>query len=196
MSTTTVPILPLEKGAMLKLWGGVGLAALVAAGLAWFGTADAVGGGCGSKAFVAAAKDGALDPIKTESGLRFQTVKAGKGPKPTDGEVAVINYSGSLATTGEVFDANKGVPLPVSGSIPGFSEGLKLMQPGGSYRLCIPGKLGYGPKGTPDGRIPANATLLFEVDLVGTMTMQQAMEMMRAQQAQQGQQPGGPPPGR
>jgi FKBP-type peptidyl-prolyl cis-trans isomerase FkpA len=94
----------------------------------------------------------------------------------------LVNYSGSLAKDGKVFDANQRVPMPVQGLIPGFSEALKMMQPGGSYRICIPGRLGYGAKGTPDGTIPANATLNFEVDLIQTMSRDEFQAMMMQEQ--------------
>jgi FKBP-type peptidyl-prolyl cis-trans isomerase FkpA len=194
MSVTTVPIQPIEKGSLVKLWGGVGLAALAALGLAWAGTANG-SGDCGDKAFLDEGK-GVGAPVVTASGLRFQTVKAGAGDKPTDSDVALLNYRGTLASTGAEFDANQSTPFPVQGTIPGFSEGMKLMQPGGSYRLCIPSKLAYGPKATPDGKIPANSTLLFEVDLLAKMDMGEFQSKMQAMQAQQQKQggPGGPPP--
>lgn len=192
MSVTTVPILPIEKGSLLKLWGGVALATLVAGGLAWYGTASAAGGSCGDKAFLDEGK-GVSAVETTSTGLRFQTVKAGKGPKATDADVALLNYKGSLAANGEVFDQNQSTPFPVQGTITGFSEAMRMMQPGGSYRLCIPGRLAYGPKGTPDGRIPANATLLFEVDMIAHMPMQEFQARMQAMQAQQQQQGGGAP---
>jgi FKBP-type peptidyl-prolyl cis-trans isomerase FkpA len=196
MSVTTVPIQPIEKGSLIKLWGGVGLAALVALGLAWYGTAGAAGGSCGSKAFLEEGK-GVGAPVLTSSGLRIQTVKMGAGDKPTDSDVALLNYRGTLASTGVEFDANQSTPFPVQGTIPGFSEGMKLMQPGGSYRLCIPSKLAYGPKATPDGKIPANSTLLFEVDLLAKMDMAEFQAKMQAMQAQQQKQggAGAPPPG-
>ncbi len=193
MSVTTVPIQPIEKGSLIKLWGGVGLAAIAALGLAWFGTEGAAGGGCGSKAFLEAGK-GISAPIVTASGLRIQTVKAGAGEKPTDSDVALLNYRGTLAATGVEFDANQSTPFPVQGTIPGFSEGMKMMQPGGSYRLCIPSKLAYGAKAPPGGKIPANATLVFEVDLLAKMDMAEFQSKMQAMQAQQ-QAQGGPPPG-
>jgi FKBP-type peptidyl-prolyl cis-trans isomerase len=69
-----------------------------------------------------------------------------------------------LTADGSEFDSGKDAQFPVGGVIPGFAQGLQLMQPGGSYRLCIPSKLGYGEAGT--GPIPANADLVFEVDLL------------------------------
>jgi len=50
--------------------------------------------------------------------------------------------------------------------IPGFSEGIQLMPVGSTYRFYIPPELGYGPRGTPDGTIPPNSALVFEVELL------------------------------
>ncbi len=193
MSVTTVPILPIEKGSLLKLWGGVGLAALLAAGLAWVGTKSSVGGDCGDKAFLPATKV-VSEVTKSATGLRFQTVKAGTGEKPVDADVVLVNYKGTLAKTGVEFDANQQTPFPVTGTIPGFTEALKMMQAGGSYRICIPGKLAYGPKGTPDGKIPANATLNFQVEMLAKMPMAEFQSRMQAMQAQQGGPGRGQPP--
>jgi FKBP-type peptidyl-prolyl cis-trans isomerase FkpA len=191
MSITAVPIQPIEKGSLLKLWGGVGLAVLIAGGLAYAGTMGAAGGGCGAKAFLDEGK-GISEPILTATGLRFQTVKAGKGAKPTESDVGLINYKGSFAKDGKEFDANQNVPMPVGGTIPGFSEALKMMQPGGSYRICIPSELAYGAKGAGEGKIPPNSVLLFEVDLIAAMGMAEFQARMQAMEAQRGAQGGGP----
>ena len=83
-------------------------------------------------------------------------------PAPSDG--VKVNYIGYLAATGEVFDQGMGVEFPVGGVILGFSQGLQTMGKGGVSRLCIPAALGYGAKAT--GPIPANAELVFQVELV------------------------------
>lgn len=181
MSTTAVPIQPLANGIMTKLWIGVVACIGAAAGLAVYGTqAQAVGGSCGVQAFLPA-RAGIKPPFTTASGLRFQTVKVGEGNRPTDADVALVAYKGSL-TNGTVFDANEHAPLPVAGVVPGFSEALKLMQRGGSYRLCIPAKLGYADK-SPAAVIPVNSTLLFSVDLIDFKSMAevQMMQMQRQQ---------------
>lgn len=97
-------------------------------------------------------------------GLTFTVIKAGKGEKPTADSKVKVNYKGILTADGTKFDEGKGAEFKVGGVIPGFAQGLQLMQPGGSYRLCIPSKLGYGEAGT--GPIPANADLVFEVELL------------------------------
>jgi FKBP-type peptidyl-prolyl cis-trans isomerase len=103
--------------------------------------------------------------LKTESGLGYTVVKAGKGEKPTDISRVTVNYRGLLKSDGKEFDKGEGAKFGVTGVIPGFGEGLKLMQPGGKYRLCIPAAMAYGADGA-GADIPPNADLVFEVDLV------------------------------
>lgn len=102
--------------------------------------------------------------VKTPGGLSYTVIKAGKGAMPTDTDRVTVNYRGLLGADGTEFDAGKAAKFKVTGVIPGFTQGLKLMQAGGKYRLCIPSALGYGEAGT--GPIPANADLVFEVDLL------------------------------
>lgn len=174
MSVTAVPIPPTEKGSLVKLWGGLALAVAIAGGVAWAGTGTgAPPGGC---------------KTVTASGLGMSTVKAGKGAKPTDTDVVLVNYKGRLASDGKEFDAGQRVPFPVSGLVPGFTEGLKLMQKDGSYKLCIPAALGYGAQANE--RIPANSDLIFDVDLVDFRSMAE-IQAMQQQMQQQGQAPGG-----
>lgn len=186
MSVTTVPIPPVEKGSLAKLWGGVALAVLIAGGAAWWGTEKAVAGACSAKAF---APEGEI--AKTASGLQFQTVHPGTGAKPTDTDVVLVSYKGTLAS-GKEFDANPRAAFPVQGLVPGFSEALKLMQRGGSYKLCIPPVLGYGAQANE--RIPANSTLLFDVELIDFKSMAEIQALQQQMQSQQGA-PGGLPPG-
>jgi FKBP-type peptidyl-prolyl cis-trans isomerase len=101
-------------------------------------------------------------------GLTYTVIKAGKGDKPSADSKVKVNYKGVLTSDGSKFDEGQGAEFKVGGVIPGFAQGLQLMQPGGSYRLCIPSKLGYGEAGT--GPIPSNADLVFEVDLLSFTT--------------------------
>ncbi|MGJ3649384.1 FKBP-type peptidyl-prolyl cis-trans isomerase [Sphingomonas sp. GlSt437] len=101
---------------------------------------------------------------ETPSGLQYKVLQPGKGPTPTDGDVTLITYDGKL-TNGTSFDkSEQPTPFPVTGVVPGFSEGLKLMQRGGKYRLWIKPSLGYGDKAA--GPIPANSVLVFDVSLI------------------------------
>ncbi len=196
MSITAVPLQPTPQGVMTKLWVGMVACVVLAGGLAVYGTqAQAVGGTCGAQAFVPATH-GATPPITTATGLRFQTVKKGEGNKPSDADVALIGYKGSLSN-GIVFDSNERAPLPVAAVVPGFSEALKLMQRGGSYRMCIPAKLGYGEKVPPGGPIPPNSILLFSVNMLDFKSRAEIEAMQQQMRQMQGQHPemGGPPQG-
>jgi hypothetical protein len=169
MTVTAVPIRPIRKGSVLKFWIGLGVLALIAAALAWFGTASA-------------------QFESTSSGLQYQVLEQGDGPSPTATDVALIDYTGKLED-GTVFDSTKGkqpVPMPIQGSIPGFSEGLQLMKKGATYRFRIPPQLAYGEQGA-GGVIPPNATLDFEVTLHEYMPMAALQGMMGGAQ-------GAPPP--
>lgn len=103
----------------------------------------------------------------TESGLRYRVLEAGQGPSPTPADQVVIHYEGRLPD-GEVFDSSRprGEPVrfPVEGVVPGFSEALQLMQPGGRYEIVLPPELGYGD--SPQGPGGPGQTLIFTVDLI------------------------------
>lgn len=107
--------------------------------------------------------------IATPSGLQYQVIKEGSGPKPTAADVVTVHYTGMLID-GKEFDSSmkRGQPatFPLNGVIPGWTEGIQLMKVGGKSKLFIPSKLGYGERGTPGGPIPPNATLIFEVELL------------------------------
>lgn len=105
----------------------------------------------------------------TASGLQYQVVTEGKGPKPKAGEVVRVHYKGATLD-GKTFDSSydRGQPVvfPLDQVVPGWQEGLQLMPVGSKYKLWIPGNLGYGDKGTPGGPIGPNATLVFDVELL------------------------------
>ncbi len=105
----------------------------------------------------------------TESGLKYTVVKEGKGARPSASDNVTVHYTGRL-TDGTVFDSSveRGEPtsFPLNRVIPGWTEGLQLMQEGGVTVFYIPSELGYGEMGTPGGPIPPNAPLIFEVELI------------------------------
>ncbi|WON76703.1 FKBP-type peptidyl-prolyl cis-trans isomerase [Serratia sp. UGAL515B_01] len=104
---------------------------------------------------------------KTESGLLYLVEKEGTGEAPKDTDTVVVNYKGTL-TDGTVFDNSydRGEPLSfrLDGVIPGWTEGLKHVKKGGKIKLVIPPALAYGKTGVPG--IPANSTLVFDVELL------------------------------
>ncbi|GAA4399611.1 macrophage infectivity potentiator Mip [Nibrella viscosa] len=106
--------------------------------------------------------------ITTASGLQYQVVKEGTGPKPTTNDKVKAHYTGRLIN-GTVFDSSveRGQPIeiPVTGVIPGWVEALQLMPVGSKWTLFIPGSLAYGERGA-GGAIGPNETLIFDIELL------------------------------
>lgn len=105
----------------------------------------------------------------TASGLKYQVLREGKGARPAADAQVAVHYEGRLQD-GTIFDSSytRGEPavFGLGQVIPGWSEGVQLMTPGAKYRFTIPPQLAYGPEGVP-GVIPPNATLVFDVELLG-----------------------------
>ena len=101
----------------------------------------------------------------TPSGLQYEDVVVGSGPEATAGCHAKVHYTGKFDSSkdrGTPFD----FPLGAGHVIRGWDEGVQGMKVGGTRKLIIPSDLGYGARGA-GGVIPPNATLLFEVELLG-----------------------------
>lgn len=181
MSVTAVPLRPIAKGSISRLWIGVGAVALAAAGLAWVGLEGAPRS---PAAFMAANAD---EPgiVTTESGLQYKVVKDGEGPSPKSGDVTLVSYRGTL-TDGTVFDESEQTAMPVDGVVPGFAEALQLMKRGGEYQLFIPPELAYGDKVPEGGPIPANSVLIFDVSLIDFKSQAEIMQMQAQMQQMQG----------
>ena len=116
------------------------------------------------------------DPLEAEtsqltpSGLRITDIKIGDGPEATAGQTVSVNYRGTLEN-GKEFDSSYergpfSFPLGAGRVIKGWDEGVAGMKVGGKRKLVIPPELGYGSRGA-GGVIPGNATLIFEVELLG-----------------------------
>ena len=106
--------------------------------------------------------------VTTDSGLQYKVIDEGTGAKPAGPSTEVtVHYAGQLID-GNEFDSSykRGEPatFALNQVIPGWTEGLQLMNEGAKYTFFIPGDLGYGPNGSRT--IPPNATLVFEVELI------------------------------
>ena len=156
-----VPLQPIGKGSLTRLWLGVAAAVLVAAGVAWAASPD-------------------FDLLT--GGVTIETIEAGEGGSPAVTDFALVNYRGTLPD-GTVFDEGEQVPMAVNQVVPGFSTALQAMQPGGRYRVLIPAEQAYGEAG--GGPIPPNTDLTFEVDLIEYRTREEVMQMQQQMMQQQ-----------
>lgn len=162
-SVTAVPLRPIAKGALTKLWLGVLFLVVIAGLLAWQGTRAYAPDKDGTAAQFLAWNAGQDGVVTTELGLQYKVIKPGSGPTPTDDDVATISYKGELRD-GTAFDQAPSVQFPVGQMVPGFSEALKLMPRGSKYKIWIPPALGYGDQ-SPSPLIPAGSVLVFEVEM-------------------------------
>lgn len=107
--------------------------------------------------------------VTTASGLQYQVITEGKGPKPGPKAAVKVHYRGTLLD-GKEFDSSykRGAPvsLKINEVIPGWTEALPLMQVGGKYKLFVPPALAYGEREVGQD-IGPNSTLIFEVELLG-----------------------------
>ncbi|GHV77024.1 peptidyl-prolyl cis-trans isomerase [Spirochaetia bacterium] len=107
--------------------------------------------------------------MTTASGLQYELITPGTGPKPQASDTVSVHYEGTLLD-GSVFDSSytRGEPaeFPLEDVIPGWTEGIQLMEVGSTYRLVIPSDLAYGESGAGNF-IPPNSTLIFKVELLG-----------------------------
>ncbi len=179
MSTVTaVPIAPVKRSYIVWLIVGIALALVAAAALAVQGddflTRNARG----------------KNVVTTASGLQYEVLTPGAGAKPTDTDMVLVMYEGKLLD-GTTFDkSQQPTPFPVTGVVPGFSEGLKLMPKGSKYRFWIKPSLGYGDE--TKGPIPGGSTLVFEVELLDFIPEAVVRQMQQQQMMQGGGMPGGP----
>jgi FKBP-type peptidyl-prolyl cis-trans isomerase FkpA len=114
-------------------------------------------------------KDAPKSFSTTKSGLKYRVLRKGTGDKPTARDTVEVNYEGWL-DGGKVFDSSykrgKSISFPLSGVIPGWTEGMQLVGKGGMIELEIPGKLAYGERPPPGSGIGPGETLHFVVELL------------------------------
>jgi FKBP-type peptidyl-prolyl cis-trans isomerase FklB len=116
--------------------------------------------------------------MTTASGLQYEVLKAGTGPKPTPQNAVVVHYSGSLVNGAEPFDSSYGRGAPATFAlsqeaateeafpvIPGLTEAILLMPEGSKWRVFVPQNLGYGAQGAGD-KIPPYSVLIFDIEFL------------------------------
>ena len=143
MSVSQVPIQPIKKGSLTKLWLAIAVLAAIAFGIAWMGAGQ----------------------FKT---VTVETVAAGHGPNITELDGVLIEYTGRTED-GTVFDSTDGrgpAPFLVAQVVPGFREALTRMQEGGRYKILVPGRLAYGSSPPPGSPIGPNEDLSFDVHVL------------------------------
>ncbi len=109
-------------------------------------------------------------PTTTQSGLVYESLKEGTGPSPKASDTVKVHYKGTFPDSGKEFDSSykRGEPIefPLTGVIACWTEGVQKMKVGGKAKLTCPPGIAYGARGA-GGVIPPNATLNFEVELLG-----------------------------
>ncbi len=159
---------PASSGAFK--WVAAAVVILLAAGIAiWVGTQTQVAAVRPADMAFLKKNKGKPGVITTASGLQYEVLTQGQGPKPARTDTVAVHYEGKLLD-GTTFDSSyqRGQPavFPLDQVIPGWTEGVQLMNTGSKYRFTIPPALGYGAKGA-GGVIPPNAVLIFDVELLG-----------------------------
>ena len=112
----------------------------------------------------------AAKPVTTASGLVYQSLNEGTGAAPKASDTVRVHYRGTFPDSGKEFDSSlaRGEPIefPLKGVIACWTEGVQKMKVGGKAKLTCPPAIAYGTRGV-GGTIPPNATLNFEVELLG-----------------------------
>ena len=166
MSTAT-PAGPAAGGVARWLAGGGVVIAIVALGV-WAGTQSQVAAVRTEDMKFLAAHAKAPGVITTASGLQYNVIREGTGPKPGKTDTVLVHYEGRLLDK-TVFDSSyqRGQPaaFPLDQVIPGWTEGVQLMPTGSKYHFVVPPALAYGARGA-GGVIPPGAVLEFDIELL------------------------------
>lgn len=116
--------------------------------------------------------------VTTASGLEYRILQNGFGQRPGPFDRVQVVYTGQLID-GTVFDSVEPLTpavIPVNGSVPGWSEAMQLMRTGDHWVLVIPPNLGYGARGSSDGSVPPDQTLVFDVQLLKVLPPEKTQE--------------------
>ncbi|APE27094.1 FKBP-type peptidyl-prolyl cis-trans isomerase [Aurantiacibacter gangjinensis] len=161
---TRVPLQPIAKGSLAKLWLGVLAAVVLAALIAW---------------------------VAMPKGLSVETITAGEGPAPTEDSVVFVEYVGTL-DDGTEFDRSpptlqlppqiadlvpEGVPMELGSVVDGFRDGLLQTREGGEYEIYIPADLAYGDSPPPGSDIGPGADLTFNVTVHDVLTQEEFQQL-------------------
>jgi FKBP-type peptidyl-prolyl cis-trans isomerase FkpA len=177
-NVTAVPLQPVKRSYLVYIWVAVALALVSAYALARRGDPPFA-----SKPLFREMSGAGV--VTTPTGLKYKVLAPGRGGgRPADSDVTLVNYEGRLLD-GTTFDkSQRPTPMPVTGVVPGFAEALKLMPKSAKYRFWIPAALGYGAEAK--GPIPANSTLVFDVELLDFLPEQIIRQMQMQQQTMGG----------
>lgn len=179
VEVTRVPVKPINKWSLIMLFVGIALGLAIAGGFAWW---------------------------SAPKGVDVDEVKAGTGAHPKADDVVFLRYTGKLEN-GTVFDKSQDPQLPVKGILPegypmqlqgmieGFRDAILQMQKGGKYTVTIPAEKAYGANPPPGSPIPANANLIFDIDLIDFMPLPEAERRFQVLQQMMAQRQAAPPAG-
>lgn len=180
-SVTAVPLQPLPKGTVLKLWLGIVFVILLAVGLAWLGT-------------------GNFQYNQVANGARYRTIEAGTGPKVTPNDLVQLHFQATRVADGTILisTARTGQPeeVTVNGFFPGLRDVMLEVQKGGAYEVLLTAQQATGEVPTPGQGLEAGDLVKFELRVVNVAP---GMGAMRGMMGPGGAGPGGPggsmPPG-
>jgi len=167
-AVTAVPLRPLAKGSVPKLWLAVGLLVLVAAGLGWWGTRG-------------------LQRAAMPSGVQYQVIREGSGELISSADIVLVHFVGRHQN-GEVFADTRREQQPLQATtdnfLPGIGEGLKLMRKGSVYRFWVPPAI-WRSQASANIPFDPNETLTFDVQVAdvqfGAVALRRQQQMQELQ---------------
>jgi FKBP-type peptidyl-prolyl cis-trans isomerase FkpA len=161
-AVTAVPIRPLAKGSILKLWIAVAILCVAGIALAWFGT-------------------GSLQREVTDTGIQYQVIEAGEGPTITPSDLVQFHVVGRRADGSLAFSTLGREPLTGTtapgGPLPVVSQGLAMMRNGAHYRFWAPARLAFKDPPPPSEGISPDEVFSFDVNVAGVLPGLAGMQM-------------------